>query len=403
MRQVNLSSILHHLREHAPVSRTALAKITGLDKATVSRLVENLIRLELIRETGKSVSGGRGRRAVLLEINPRGGFIISAEIGVGFILVTCADFSSRIFWRRHEDTAQLGSRDAILQRTLSLVRSAMRFGNARFSKILGLALGVPGLVDSSEGTLLFAPNLGWSEVPLGRILREQFPVRIFVENEARLAALGEWYSGVARGFQQVLYISAGVGVGGGLVSHGRVVNGVSGFAGEFGHVTMDPDGIRCGCGNRGCWETQASQMALFRSIREAISSGTPSVLQAMTGNDLNALSVPLVVEAAKADDQVALASLRSVGRALGIGIASLINCFNPDLVVIGGTLSAAGRFILPTLKQEVHHRVLPWAGDVANVVWARNGSDNCVLGGVAKVCEWIISQPTQPLPECTMA
>jgi glucokinase-like ROK family protein len=401
MREANLSSILHHLRENAPTSRSALAEITGLNKATVSRLVDHLIRIGLVREVGRGLSDGRGRRAVLLDINPEGGFIVSAEIGVDFILVICADFTSRILWRRQESTASVGTRELVVNRTIQLLRRAMLFGSARFSNFLGLALGVPGLVDSSDGTLLFAPNLDWSDVPLGRILREEFPspTRIFVENEATSGALGEYYFGAAQGYRQVLYISAGVGVGGGLVRHGQILTGAGGFAGEFGHMTMDPEGRLCGCGNRGCWETQASQRALFRGIRESISGNTPSLLTEGTGGNLDNLSVALVIEAAQSGDKVALEAFRTVGRALGIGIASLVNAFNPDLVVFGGTLSAAGTYIFPSLKQEVHRRALPWTGGAANLVVAKNGADNCVLGGVAKVCECIILQPVQSFHE----
>jgi glucokinase-like ROK family protein len=399
MRESNLSSILRHLRENAPTSRSALAEMTGLNKATVSRLVEDLIRLGLIREVGEGLSDGRGRKAVLLDINPDGGVIVSAEIGVDFILVICADFSSQILWRRQESTASLGSREAVIERGLQLLRRAIAFGNSRFSKFLGLAVGVPGLVDSSDGTLLFAPNLGWRDVPLGRILREHFQYRIFVDNEANLAALGEYYFGAAQRYDQVLYISAGIGVGGGLVNHGRLVTGTAGFAGEFGHMTMDPRGRLCGCGNRGCWETQAGQAALFRRIRESLAKKTPSILNEMTGGNLNDLSVALVIEAAQKRDEVAIEAFRTVGRALGIGIASLVNALNPDLVVFGGTLSPAGPFIFPSLKQEVHRRALPWTGGVANLVCAKNGADNCVLGGVAKVCECIIHQPVQSLQE----
>lgn len=399
MRESNLSSILRHLRQHAPTSRSALAEMTGLNKATVSRLVEDLIGLGLIHETGRGLSDGRGRRAVLLDINPGGGFIVSAEINVDYIVVVCADFGAQILWRRLEATTSKERPEKVVERTLQLLRRAIDFGTDRFPNFLGLALGVPGLVDSSDGTLLFAPNLQWNNVPLGRVLREHFPTRTFVDNEANLAALGEYYFGAAQGYDQVLYISAGIGVGGGLVHDGRLVTGAAGFAGEFGHMTMDPEGPLCGCGNRGCWETQASESALFRNIRTGLSKRTLGLLDELTGGHPDSLSISVAIEAAKRGDPVVLEAFRAVGRALGIGIASLVNAFNPDLVVFGGPLSEAGPYVFPSLKQEVHRRALPWTGGAANLVCASNGIDNCVLGGVAKVCECIIQQPVQSLRE----
>ncbi|HRR25459.1 MAG TPA: ROK family transcriptional regulator [Acidobacteriota bacterium] len=393
MLRSNFSTILHHIREHGPTSRSALAHMTGLNKATISRLVDKLIQMQLVHEIGEDRSEGRGRRAVLLEINPAGGFTVSAEIGVGFIVVVCADLSAQILWRRQEDTRHLESPEAVLERLAQLIRKATQFGFTRFSRFMGLAIGMPGVVDSADGTLLFAPNLGWRGVPVGRLLRVGFQYPVFVDNEANLAALGEYYYGAARGHEQILYISAGIGVGGGLVQEGHLVTGASGFAGEFGHMTIDPKGRRCNCGNRGCWETQASQAALFRRIREEISSGAPSLLVDLTQGNLDNLTVELAIEAAERGDPVAVEAFRQVGAALGIGIASLINAFNPDLVVFGGSLSAAKSLIFPALKHEVQERVLPYLGDVAHLVCAENGKDNCVLGGIARVCQWVIQNP----------
>ncbi|GAB4247270.1 MAG: xylose repressor [Acidobacteriota bacterium] len=394
----NCSSILHFVRQEGKTSRASLAELTGLNKATISRLVEKLTSLGLLREVGEEASSGRGRKAVLLEINPGGGFIVSGEIGVDYLLVACADLSSRILWRKHESTARLETPRAVLERCAVLMEEAIRFGSTTSDRLLGLAVGVPGLVDG-DGTLLFAPNLGWRDVRLGAFLRRRFQKRVFVDNEANLAALGEYYYGAARGHEQVLYISAGVGVGGGLIYHGQLLTGNAGFAGEFGHMTMDPQGPRCKCGNRGCWETLASQAALFRNVREAVADGAKSYLVERCGPHLEGLTVEAVIEAAEAGDEVAAGALREVGIALGVGMASLINATNPDLVVFGGPLSAAGDLIFPLIQDEVRRRVLPRLVDTVRVVCARNGADNCVLGGVARVCEWVVQHPLEAVAE----
>lgn len=393
--RLNLSHLLREIREVGPTSRSSLAAATGLNKATISRLVDRLIQMKLVHETGEQHSNGRGRRPVLLEINPEAGFIVSAEIGVDFLLVACSDFGARLLWRRFESWTESREAEEILNRCWQLLRKAISFGETKLGRFFGLALGVPGLVNSADGTLFFAPNLGWRNVPLGRMLRERFDVSVFVENEANLAALGEYYFGAAKGYDDVLYISAGVGVGGGLVHHGRLVTGTSGVAGEFGHMTLDPDGLPCRCGNRGCWETMASQSALFRRIQELAAAGNLTHLAAATGGDWSRLTVPMVISAAEAGDIVAIDALRDIGVALGIGIASLINALNPDLVVFGGSLSTAGPLIFPALKQEVERRALAWSNSAAQLVYARNGQDNCVLGGVARVCEWVIHHPVR--------
>lgn len=254
-------------------------------------------------------------------------------------------------------------------------------------------MGVPGLVDSHTGTLLFAPNLKWENVPLHEILQSTFDVPIFVENEANLAALGEYFFGAARGYDDVLFISAGVGLGGGVVRNGRLFRGKTGFASEFGHMTINPDGELCNCGNRGCWETLVSQSVLFRFIRRTIESERTSLLTDLTHGDLKRLSVPVVVQAAHAGDTVARDALEQIGHYLGIGIASLVNALNPDLVVFGGILSLAGVFILPVLEDELNRRALRWSAAATKVVLAQHGSDACMMGGVATVYQDIMHHP----------
>jgi len=185
-----------------------------------------------------------------------------------------------------------------------------------------------------------------------------------------------------------------VGLGGGIVRGGQLCNGATGFAGEFGHMTMDPAGEPCNCGNRGCWETQVSQSAAFRAIRRAIDQGRASRLSDMTGGDLDRLTIPMAVEAARAGDALVLETFETVGRYLGIGIASLMNALNPGLVVFGGILSLAGEFLLPAVHQELERRALRWNQAAAQVVLARHGSDACVIGGVATLYQAILAQPS---------
>jgi glucokinase-like ROK family protein len=259
--------------------------------------------------------------------------------------------------------------------------------------LLGIAMAVPGLIDWRSGMVLFAPNLGWANVPLGEVLHQAFQAPVVVENEATLAALGEQYFGAAEGFNEVLYVSAGVGLGGGMVINGNPYNGSSGFAGEFGHMTMNAQGELCKCGNRGCWETQVSQAALFRYIQKSIESGSTTMLSQLAENHHDHLSVEAVVTAAQADDPVALDALKKVGRDLGIGLASLVNALNPDLVVFGGILSLASGYLIPHVLIEIRNRALHWNEETAKIVTARFGADAAVMGGVARVYQAVLSNP----------
>jgi glucokinase-like ROK family protein len=393
LRQQNLSGLMHHLYENAPVSRADLAKLTGLNKTTVSSLINELIKNQFVSEIGAGVPTKIGRRSVLLDINPARGCIVSGEIGVDFISVICTDFAAEIFWKQKIEILDSTKKDEIVKSAIELVQTAVNYGAQHQFPLLGIALGVPGLIDWKSGTVLFAPNLGWANVPLGEIFRQTFQTRITVENEATLAALGEQYFGAAEGYNEVLYVSAGVGLGGGMVISGKPYNGSSGFAGEFGHMTMKAQGELCKCGNRGCWETQVSQAALFRYIEQSIESGSGTVLQELVNRDKDHLTVEAVVDAARSDDRVALDALEKVGRDLGIGIASLVNALNPDLVVFGGILSLASGYLIPHVLDELRNRALHWNEETAKIVTARFGADAAVMGGVARVYQAVLSNP----------
>jgi glucokinase len=255
-------------------------------------------------------------------------------------------------------------------------------------------VGVPGIVERRSGTLVLAPNLGWRDVPLHTMLEQEgFHAPIFVDNEANMAALGEHYFGAAQSVDEVLYISVGAGLGGGIIRDGRLCRGVSGSAAEFGHMTMIPDGDQCNCGNHGCWETLVSQQALFRTIGHLCAQGQPSVLIDWTAGQLDQLTIGLVVQAAEAGDPVAREALGRIGHWLGIGIASLLNALNPALVVLGGALSEAAAFLLPVVHEEIQARALRWNGEAVSVVRATHGSDACVRGGIATVYQHVLAQP----------
>ena len=395
VRQINLSVIMNQLRKKAPISRARLAQVTGLNKTTVSSLVEELLQRQLVQDVGVVTEKKKGHLATMLDLNPAAGFIVGCEIGVDFILVVCTNFAPEIIWRHEEHTDPGVGRDAILDRARELLNDAIQRGYQQYDTLLGIGVGVAALIDQSAGTMLYAPNLKWLEpFPIRDMLQEWFPqAPVIVDNEANIAALGEHYFGAAQDHDEVLYISAGVGLGGGIVHAGRVFSGVTGVGAEFGHMTMDRHGELCSCGNYGCWETQVSQRALFRHIHDSFEQGERGVLFELTNQGRDPLTVPMIVDAARAGDTVARAALEKIGAALGVGIAALVNALNPELVVCGGILSLAGEFLMPAAIHELEQRALRWNREAAKVVLAKHGFDAAAMGGVAAVYETILTQP----------
>ncbi len=393
VREINLTVVLRALRERSPISRASLASLTGLNKATVSSLVEELIGAGLVIESGFPKAARVGRPGVLLELNPAAGCIFGVEIGVGFVSVIATDFAASVLWRGEENTRACRSQEVVIPRAIGMVREALARVSGSFPRVLGAGVGVAGLVDVSSGRVLFAPNLGWQDVPLREAFEAELDFPIYVDNEANMAALGETCFGVARGARSVLYVSAGVGLGGGIVLDGQLMSGAAGVTGEMGHMTMLPDGARCNCGNRGCWETLVSQNAVLRRVRELVSSGAGSLVADLARGEMEDLTIPQVVEAARAGDEVCRRALRETAEWLGIGIANLVNLLNPEVVVLGGILSLAGEFVMPVVERVVTERALRWPAESAKLLVAGYGPDAAVMGGVATVYERVLSNP----------
>ena len=392
VREINLSIILNCLRETSPLSRAQLVGITGLNKTTVSSLVRQLIARQFVREIGFDSSGG-GRPAVLLELNPDAGCVIGIEIGVDFILVILTDFKAQVLWRHREDTDKTEGREAILAKALDVVRQTFVVGESTQNPVLGIGIGVPGLVDVSSGNLLFAPNLKWCDVPLREVFSREFDVPVFVDNDANVAALGERYFGAAQRSKDFVYLSIGVGLGGGIVLDGQLYRGIGGYAGEIGHMTIMSNGARCNCGNRGCWETLVSQTAVVHRVRKAVEAGNASLIGRLVKVQLERISIPVIVEAAEGGDEVARQALEETGNYLGIGIANLINAFNPELIIFGGVMSLASNYLLPAVEKTLEGRSLAWPRRMVRVMASSYGPDACVMGGVALVLHDILSRP----------
>lgn len=392
VRQINLSLIMHSLRTQAPISRASLSQTTNLNKTTVSDLINELNERGFVKELGTQ-SSGTGRPATLLTLNPDAGYIVSAEIAVDFLEVLVTDFAPQSIWQAKEPILPGTSPEATLDRLMVMLHQASAKGQVVSKNFLGLAVGAPGMVDQITGTILFAPNLKWRNVPLlTRLEQEGFGVPLFVDNEANMATLGEHYFGAAKGYNEVLYLSANVGLGGGLLRNGQLYRGATGVAAEYGHMTLDPYGERCNCGNHGCWETFVNQNALCNKIMTAIRSGESSILAEKVRGRRDCVSVEMIVDAARAGDALSIRTIEEVGRYLGIGIASLLNALNPEIVVLGGILSIASEFLLPAANDEIQKRALSWNRETVKIVSAAHGSDACVKGGIAMVYQSVLSR-----------
>ncbi len=396
MRERNLSIVLRYVWDAGqPIARPRLTEISGLNKSTMGNLLAELEAWRFVREAGM-VREGLGRPSLLIDVDPDGGRLIGAEIGVDFISVVLADLKASVVWRKKVDTSGLSRQQAeIIALTERLFQEAMAEARATGQRLLGIGVGVPGLVDHGTGTLLFAPNLGWRNVAL-RAIWQRYGVPVIIENEANAAALGEQMIGAAKHVDDFIYLSAGVGLGGGLVIGGKLYGGAGGYAGEIGHMTLSPDGPQCACGNRGCWETFIGPAAILSRVQRVAREGQTPILLSLPEvlGDARAIRLEHVFEAAEQGEPAVRQVLDDVGRYLGIGIANLLNAFNPSMVVLGGVLSLAGPYLLPRVQREVEARALSAARSSVDIKLSAFKFDACVMGGACLIVRELLDDPS---------
>ncbi len=224
---------------------------------------------------------------------------------------------------------------------------------ARDHDVAAVGIGAAGFVDAARSRVLFSPHLAWRDEPVRDALMGRLGLPVVVDNDANTAALAECKFGAGAGHRFVLCVTLGTGIGGALVMDNRVYRGANGMAGEFGHMQVVPDGRRCQCGNRGCWEEYASGNALVRDARELIVGGSPVAdhLRDLAGADASGLTGPLITEAAREGDPLAVELLDDMGRWFGVGLANMTAAFDPSCILVGGGVSAAGELLLAPTRE----------------------------------------------------
>lgn len=390
VKQINKSLVLNYIRKKGQISRADIAKKTGLNRSTVSALVDELISDGLIVEKGTGTSRG-GRKPVILAINKRAGNIIGVDLGVNYILVVLVNLLGEIIKEKRVTINPQDSVEKNIKVLFDLIQEVLNYAPATLKGLMGIGIGVPGIVNYEKGLVLMAPNLKWENVGLKDIVEQKFNVPVFIDNEANAGAIGEKWFGLGKKATNFVYVSAGIGVGTGIIINDELYRGSSGLAGEMGHMTIDMNGRGCSCENVGCWEEYASEKALFRYLKEQISEYSRGFK--MNLRNIEKMTVFEVVDAAKAGDPVAVSAFRWVGAHLGVGVASIINTFNPDLVVIGNTISLAGDIVIEEILKEVEQRSFITRYSEVTIAPSQLNMHACAMGAVSLVMSKVFATP----------
>lgn len=376
-RKHNRAQILNRLRLQGAVSRADLAKQTGLTRSTISRIVDELAEEKLVHEIAPSQSD-RGRPGILLSLNPKGGAAIGLEIGVHFISILLTDFYSTPLWRERVILPDEATWVNYLEEAEKMIQTAQEHARQSGLSLMGIGVAVWGMVNYTDRTIHFAPNLQWRDVPLETRWSNLFDVPVYVENDANASALGEYYFGAGKKIEDFVYLSMDIGIGSGIISKGRLFRGAAGYAGEIGHITIDPNGAPCSCGRQGCLETKAGRKVIVRRYKE---------LSKEDGIDLEK-----IIQRGQAGDPLARKVFDEVGEALGMGIGHVINLFNPKGIILGWSLGQAYNLLLPGIERSLQKTSLPDLRQDVVIVPSLNGSDDALLGSIALVLDDVIRE-----------
>ncbi|MBU8732126.1 ROK family protein [Cytobacillus oceanisediminis] len=377
----NKSRVLQTIIDQSPISRADISQHLGLTKGTVSSLVNELIEEQICSETGPGKSSG-GRRPVMLLFNEQAGYAIGIDLGVNYILGVMTDLSGNIVSEHLKHMNSMRYEETILV-IKEVIQSLLDTTAESPYGVIGIGIGVPGIVNKEGSNILLAPNLGWTDIHLKAEIETEFHLPVIIDNEANAGAYGEKRFGAGKNFENLIYVSAGIGIGVGFILQNSLYRGAEGFSGEMGHMVIDIDGIECRCGSKGCWELYASEQALLNQAK--------NIESYLKRDDLNLESL---VEMAEEDEEVK-DLFHQIGRCLGIGINNIINTFNPEQIIIGNRLAIAKELLLDSIMEVVNTHSLRFNQENVNITFADLSIYSTAFGASAYATENFLNSDLQ--------
>ena len=385
IKELNRAIVINTILNYGPISRTRISEFTDLGLSTVSNIVADLIKKELIYETGEEESSG-GRRAILLEFNCNDRFVLGIKIGLDGIIVGLVNMKSKVLDQYFIPSPVKNSEKIVLEVLIKAIRDLINKNHIKTEKIVGCGIGVSGLVNQKEGILVFSKILGWKKIRFKELLEKEFDFPIFIDKDVNVLTLAEKRFGVGKKINNFICITIGKGVGAGIVINGDIYHGSYGGAGDFGHIIIDKDGPLCYCGKRGCLETFSSDQFIINKIKEALSDQQGTIIK-----DLNSITVDTVLKAAQEGDEVSKNIFQEVGENLAIGIVNLISLFDPELIVVGGEGVKAGELIFPTMRKVVRDN-FPYKKEI-KIVPLQPGEEGWIIGAAELVLSEVFKTP----------
>lgn len=362
----NRAAVLETLWRRQPLSRKDLADHTHLTAATLTNIVAELLDAGIVQEIGHGAQK-LGRRPMMLSFVADSYYLVGVNLSRTDLSIALFDMMLQV---QYLLVRPCGLRIGDAAETLIyLIHQAIEESGLPPQRIIGIGISSPGPLSVKEGVIYAPPHFAeWSNVPLGKLMQQAFNLPVWLENDANANALAEHWLGAGRNYNNFIYVENHSGLGSGIVLDGRLFNGSAGVAAELGHTSIDRHGPRCPCGNYGCVELYASGPAIVAQVQHAHAAGMPTSLVRVAGPDLRTLTFDHVIEAAQAGDPLAADTLREASRALGLGLVNAINLIDPEAVIIGHKLNAAGELALDPIRQVISQQAIPQAAARLNIL-----------------------------------
>lgn len=376
VKKMNLKTLFNEIIKNSPISRAELSKVTGLNKSTVSSQINTLIDRNLVFEIGQGQSSG-GRRPVMLVFNKKAGYAIGIDLGAEFINGILTDLEGSVIASKYKESAAPFTEEAI-EMVFSIIEELISEVPESHYGLVGIGVSVPGIVDKRQD-VVFTPNSNWIVRDLKSMIEQKFFVPVLIENEANAGAYGEKVFGAAKNLSNIIYVSIGTGIGIGIIINHDLYRGYNGFSGEMGHMTIDFNGPKCSCGNRGCWELYASERVLYNS------SSKRSLH--LTRNE--------VIKLAQNNDADTLNALQKFGFYIGVGLTSVLNTFNPQAVIIRNSIIESQPIVLNSIKSAVTSRIYSNSKNEYDLLPSALGQNAPALGTSSIVVERFLELVTE--------
>ncbi|HHU50558.1 MAG TPA: ROK family protein [Firmicutes bacterium] len=369
MRNINKELVFRCIKDNLIISKKIIAEKLGLSTTTVATIINELLAGNKIQSCGSAKSTG-GRKSILYEVNPTSGYAVGIDLQVDQIVYVLLDFAGNVVSTKKTDLTDKSEWAVAAVLNKEIPEFVVENGIS-MEKILGIGLGVPGTVHGQSEIIEFAPNLEWENVNLRSLLKCKTP--IIVENEANAAALGEKGFGVGRNVANMVYVSVGMGVGCGIIIDHKLFSGTSFNAGEFGHMTVEPDGLPCKCGKRGCWEVYASNNAAL------------NLYAAKSGEYFDKFED--FIQRLMVGEKIASEVADHIAKYLGVGIGNIVNGLNPQLVVIGGKITETGDMIYDKILQQIKYHTLRRSMTELEIQFSALNSKASAMGAAGRVLD----------------